>query len=121
MSKKQLNTENVLSELTGQSAFFQKLPTPSSLENSPETPKRELDRPVERSTERPNDRSSERFVESPSHHQRITRRYSFEAFDDQVRKLKTISMQAGINGDNLSISEMIREAIDGFLKQRTTE
>ncbi|MBX3004600.1 MAG: hypothetical protein KF821_02085 [Anaerolineales bacterium] len=129
MSKKQLNTENVLSELTGQSAFFPKdaeTPTPSD-EVKPNT--RPPERATERTIERPTEQTPERVIGTPARQHRIIRRYSFEAYDDQVRHLKKISLEAEIAGETRSISEMIREAVDSYLKtqnevnptQRSTE
>jgi hypothetical protein len=117
MSKKQLNTANVLSELTGHSAFFPKETTTSSLPSETVKPtNRTPERATERSVERPTERTPDRVIQNSSSQQhRIIRRYSFEAYDDQVRQLKRISMQAGIEGETISISEMIREAIDNFL------
>lgn len=116
MSKKQLNTQNVLSELTGQSAFFRKEAAPSAPPSTPNQnarpPERATERPVERSTERTPEQVIEKLVTKPH---RIIRRYSFEAYDDQVRHLKRISLQAEIEGESRSISEMIREAIDTYL------
>lgn len=121
MSKKQLNTENVLSELTGQSAFFRKdtaTPPPSNeVKSNTRPPERATERPVDRPTERTPERVSEI---SPAKHHRIIRRYSFEAYDDQVRHLKKISLQAEIEGETRSISEMIREAIDTYLNSQNT-
>lgn len=118
MSKKQLDTENVLSELTGHSAFFPKeadTPPPATTKTESRPPERETERPVERPTDRTPDRVSQKPLSQP---RRIIRRYSFEAFDDQVRQLKGISMQAGMAGETISISEMIREAIDTYLTDR---
>lgn len=116
MSKKQLNTENVLSELTGQSAFFRKDTASPPQSNEVKSNTRTPERPTERPVERPTERTPERVIETPTRQHRIIRRYSFEAYDDQVRHLKKISLEAEIAGETRSISEMIREAVDTFLK-----
>jgi len=119
MSKKTLKTASVLSELTEHSVFFKRdahqaphkkeLPHESELSVA-RTPAHLIDRSGDR---------SEPFT--PKKVKRVIRRYSFEAYDDHVRELKHISLQAGIEGENVSISGMIREAIETFLKKHRSE
>ena len=113
MSKKKLNTSEVLNELSGQSVFFQKRDYPN--EQTIPLPSA-LDHPTDRGGERPPDRS----MEPPKKSRRITRRYSFEAYLDQIKQLKKISLQAAIEDDPMPISEMIRDAIDAYLMKLET-
>ena len=82
-----------------------------------------LDKPVryDRSTDRPTDRSTDRPPNNLISKNRVTRRYSFEAFDDQISELKIISINSALHGESIYISEMIRDAVDKFLKSRTGE
>lgn len=54
----------------------------------------------------PNTRSGER---------RKISRASFEVYDDQVNRLRRKSLEEKLNGGTLSMSEMVREAIDRYL------
>jgi len=57
----------------------------------------------------PNTRSGER---------RKISRASFEVYDDQVNKLRRKSLEEKLNGGTLSMSEMVREAIDRYLSEQ---
>jgi len=46
---------------------------------------------------------------------RIINRASFEVFQDQYHVLRQVSLEAKLTGDDLSISEMVREAIDDYI------
>lgn len=50
--------------------------------------------------------------------QRIITRASFEVYQDQVHVLRQVSLTAKLNGENLSISEMVREALDNYLTEK---
>ena len=113
MSNKKLNTSGILNELSGQSVFFQRKGSPTQdKENSQVSP----DHLTDRVTERPPDRS----VEVAKKPRRVTRRYSFEAYLDQIKLLKQISLQSAIEDDPKPISEMIRKAIDSYLEKVET-
>jgi len=49
---------------------------------------------------------------------RKTKRYSFEFFDDQLIRLKKIKASAEMTGENVSLSAIVREALDIYLKAR---
>lgn len=66
-----------------------------------------------RTTERPNDRTAER--------ERITKRHAFEIYRDQYDRLKKIKAEAMLNGNNTSMSEMVREAIDAYLEKHNND
>lgn len=57
----------------------------------------------------PNIRSGER---------RKISRASFEVYDDQVNKLRRKSLEEKLNGGTLSMSEMVRAAIDRYLSEQ---
>lgn len=110
MSKKQLDTQNVLSELTGQSAFF---PKDASTPTQTTFPQAELDTSTERTDIRTEIRSEERTGLLPL--KRLTRRYSFEFYNDQITKLKGIKHDYEMMGENVTMSDIVREALDEYL------
>jgi hypothetical protein len=48
----------------------------------------------------------------------IKRRQPFDVYQDQVDLLKKISLQDQLNGDPGSMSRMVREALDNYLKDK---
>jgi hypothetical protein len=66
------------------------------------------DRPFARTPVRPNGR-------------RIITRNAFELYEDQMDSLRRLAMDEKLNGRLGSMSAMVREAIDTFLKKATTE
>jgi len=49
---------------------------------------------------------------------RRTKRYSFEFYDDQLLKLKTLKHRAEMRGERVYLSDMVREALDYYLRDR---
>lgn len=49
---------------------------------------------------------------------RKTTRGSFEVYQDQHDILRQVSLQAKLIGDELSISEMVREALDEYIHRK---
>ena len=49
---------------------------------------------------------------------RKTKRYSFEFYDDQLMKLKQLKYQAEMAGEQVSQSEMVRQALDAYLQDK---
>ena len=49
---------------------------------------------------------------------RLSRRYSFEFYDDQILKLKQLKYEAGLAGKLLSLSDFVREALDEYLQNK---
>jgi hypothetical protein len=65
------------------------------------------------------DDSTQKFVVDPrSLRQRIITRASFEVYQDQVHILRQVSLTAKLAGEKLSISEMVREALDSYLTDK---
>lgn len=52
---------------------------------------------------------------------RTITRYAFEFFQDQIEKLRKISLEEKIRGDKGSMSEMVREALDDYLAKKSRE
>ena len=48
----------------------------------------------------------------------IITRNSFEIYQDQIEVLRQVSLSAKLGGDKLSISEMVREALDDYLTDK---
>src|SRR5262245_32652046 len=57
----------------------------------------------------PNARASER---------RVIARFSYELYVDQAEALRRLSLEAQLQGEKGSMSEMVREAIDDYLSKR---
>ena len=51
---------------------------------------------------------------------RIITRNSFELYEDQMDSLRKLSLQEKMEGKLGSMSQMVREAIDAYLKERTS-
>lgn len=49
---------------------------------------------------------------------RTTTRGSFEVYQDQLHVLRQVSLTAKLIGDDLSISEMVREALDEYIHRK---
>jgi hypothetical protein len=83
-------------------------PQPQQSAGSPPIPavRQQSERPNERTPERPNGR-------------RINTRNSFEVFEDQMDSLRDRSYQEKRAGKIGSMSAMVREAIDAYLKKNS--
>jgi hypothetical protein len=61
---------------------------------------------------------SEQLAPPPIPRKRRTTRYSFEFYEDQIVKLKELKYRAEMNGDKVTLSDIAREALDTYLKER---
>ena len=52
---------------------------------------------------------------------RITKRYSFEFFEDQITRLKQIKYRTEMTGERIAMSVIVREALDEYLQNRKSE
>jgi hypothetical protein len=84
------------------------------------------DSPVQEA-ERPNNRPSQAIPERVNartpvrpNGKRIITRNSFEIYEDQMEALRKLSFQEKMDGKLGSMSQMMREAIDDYLKKRTS-
>ena len=117
---KKLNITSITNELEG-SAFFPSKKTPSV---SP-TPQLVRDEPkppeINTSTIEPKQRVNER-ANAPTDQRpdgkRIITRNSFEIYEDQMDSLRKISYKEKMEGELGSMSSMVREAIDNYLRKR---
>lgn len=76
----------------------------------------DADRKTERKTVRKTERSENRTANLPL--KRRTKRYSFEFYDDQIDRLKELKVKAEGDGERLSLSEMVRAALDEYLNDK---
>jgi hypothetical protein len=70
----------------------------------------------ERKNERTEIRTEERTGQLPI--KRLSRRYSFEFYDDQITALKRLKHDAEMRGEKVSLSDMARQALDEYLQGR---
>jgi hypothetical protein len=115
---KKLNTDAITSELA-ESAFFRR-PQREQPETSTPTPLPEnqivQEKQADQSTpERENARTPVR-----PNGKRIITRNSFETYEDQMDSLRKLSLQEKMEGKIGSMSQMVREAIDDYLKKRAS-
>ena len=107
-------------------AFVPKKPTvpelKSSLEDMPVIEKSRSPSPLSTSGESTlvlPERVNARPPERPNG-KRIITRNSFEIYEDQMATLRKVSLQEKMEGKLGSMSQMVREAIDDFLRKRIT-
>ncbi len=112
MSKK-LNIAGVASELRGASAFFPSYKKPDS-----PTPPEQPDKVPEQPKPTP-ERSNARTPVRPNG-KRIITRNSFEIYEDQMDALRKLSLQEKMEGKLGSMSQMVRDAIDAYLKEKSS-
>src|SRR5579859_4849772 len=84
------------------------LPTIQKSKAPPEINVVQAEHPNARTTQRPNGK-------------RIITRNSFEIYEDQMESLRKLSFQDKMAGKLGSMSAMVREAIDTYLKNRAIE
>ena len=124
---KKLDTASITNELA-QTAFFrqnsqpaQRQETPSSL---PEKPVRQEEQPngaiTNRATARPDDEATYRPDDQLTGKGILVRR-GFEWREDQLRALKKLSLKEQLEGKPGSMSQMVRDALDEYLKRRVAE
>src|SRR3954452_12849248 len=113
--KKTLNTSSITNELAGASSYFARAREEKQQENkktenaAPEVQNQELPVPV----------PPYGVPRTPVPPRRaIKQRQPFDIFEDQYAELKKIADSERMQGLPGSMSRMVREAIDQYLKQR---
>ena len=124
---KKLNITSITNELT-ESAFFrhaqpmkeeQKLPTPL-----PEKPNSQELRTNPVATDLPTARPSDEPTYRPDYRptaKGVLVRRGFEWREDQLRALKKLSIKDQMEGKPGSMSQMVRDALDAYLKKAKAE
>jgi hypothetical protein len=84
-----------------------------------ESPVQESEQSDNRSSQAIPERVNARTPERPFG-KRIITRNSFEIFEDQMESLRKLSFQEKMEGKLGSMSQMMREAIDDYLKKRSS-
>jgi hypothetical protein len=125
---KKLDTASITNELA-QTAFFRQNSQPVKQQETPVTPLPEkpgmqeaqpngiiTDRPVAR----PGDEATYQPDDRPTGKGILVRR-GFEWREDQLRALKNLSLKEQLEGKTGSMSQMVRDALDEYLKRRATE
>ena len=117
---KKLDTTSITNELS-QTAFFRQSPQPVKQQETPtpslpENPVRQEEQPngniTDRATARPNDQLTGKGI--------LVRR-GFEWREDQLRALKKLSLKEQLEGKPGSMSQMVRDALDEYLRRRAAE
>lgn len=97
-------------------------PQPKPSGNLPSSPEKDI--PVQHSslinlpTARRNDEATARPTDRPTGKRTLVRR-GFEWYEDQLEALKRISLKEQMEGRECSMSAMVREAVDDYLKKRS--
>jgi hypothetical protein len=124
---KKLDTQSITNELA-QTAFFRQNSQPVQQQDTPaplpENPARQEAQPngvvTDRMTARPSDEATYRPDDRPTGKGILVRR-GFEWREDQLRALKKLSLKEQLEGKPGSMSQMVRDALDDYLKRRAAE
>jgi hypothetical protein len=115
---KKLNVDAITNELA-ESAFFRRPQREQSVIDKPtpppEKPIVQENQPKQDIPERVNARTPVR-----PNGKRIITRNSFEIYEDQMDSLRKISFHEKMEGKLGSMSQMVRDAIDAYLKEKTS-
>ena len=77
-------------------------------------------RPPDEATARPPDEQALRRGDRPTGRRELIRR-GFDWYADQLRALKKLSLEEQMEGREGSMSAMLREALDDYLKKRAAK
>ena len=110
MTKKTLPTETIIDDLAD-SPFFKKRPASDGQNINAISPTQKP-----QSGHSHNDRKPKN---KPLTKRPYTRR-TFDFYEDQIAYLTKLSLEERLAGRNTSMNGLIREAIDGWIKERTT-
>jgi hypothetical protein len=116
--KKKLNVESIANELE-ESAFFRR-PEGEQPEVDKSTPLPK--KPIVQENQPNNDMPERVNARTPVRQsgKRIITRNSFEIYEDQMDSLRKISFHEKMEGKLGSMSQMVRDAIDNYLKEKTS-
>ena len=86
---------------------------------SPPSSERKYERTELRTDNRSEQRSEIRTDRLPV--KRLTKRYSFEFYEDQITQLKKIKIKTEIEGNMITMSEIVRIALDEYFATQNHE
>lgn len=120
--KKQLPEDMITNELKGRSAFF--LPQTEQKRGEEQsdrvrTPERVNARTPVHTNARTGEQANGRIAERPksSSGKRVIKRQSYNVYQDQHEALQRLEATGVLSGNNIFISEMVREALDEYLSK----
>src|ERR687892_76283 len=124
---KKLDTASITNELA-QTAFFRQNSQPVQQQETssplPEKPVRQEEQPngniTDRATARPGDEATYRPDDQLTGKGILVRR-GFEWRGEQPRALKKLSLKEQLEGKPGSMSQMVRDALDEYLRRRAAE
>ncbi len=90
-------------------------PVPLSTSQTPLPAQEKTERNPERTDNRADYRTENRTVLPVK---RQTKRYSFEFYVDQLTSLKRLKNHVEEKGENISLSDIVRQALDYYLKEQ---
>ena len=85
-----------------------------------EEPEQKTSTSTDRATARPSDEPTNRPPDRVTNKRLLVRR-GFEWYEDQLAALKKLSLQEQMEGREGSMSAMVREALDDYLKKRSAK
>jgi hypothetical protein len=85
-----------------------------------DSPPHEAETPSEQPSQAIPERVNARTPVRPNG-KRIITRNSFEIYEDQMDALRKLSLQAKMEGKLGSMSQMVREALDAYIKDKTSK
>jgi hypothetical protein len=94
-------------------------PTPTKPEDKAPEASRETPLP-DRPTARPSSDATSRPTDRPTGRRLLVRR-GFEWYEDQLAALKKLSLEEQMEGRDGSMSAMVRQAVDDYLKKRRND
>jgi hypothetical protein len=115
---KKLNVDAITNELA-ESAFFRR-PKREQPESDKSTPLPEKQIVQENQSHQDIDERVNARTPVRPNGKRIITRNSFEIYEDQMDSLRKISLQEKMEGKLGSMSQMVRDAIDAYLKEKTS-
>lgn len=113
---KHLPEEAITNELKGRSAFFLPNPPQAPIDVYPRDTVRTPARVNVRTPEQPHGRTDE--LPRATSNQRTIKRQSYNVYLDQHEALKRLEATSILSGKGKFISEMVREALEAYLKEK---
>lgn len=120
--KKKLNENAIVNELRGRSSFFSR-PSATEADDKPEPLEATVfqndtkEKPYDRTDDVPV-RTDEQTVRPYGQPERPTKRHAFEIYEDQLARFRRLSALSELDGKRIGMSQMVRDALDDYLKTK---